>query len=353
MPRPKKVLLFEWLTSGGLWRDRIVPSSDCSMQKQGREMLLAIAKDFLTGGLEVALPIDSRLQKEIPNLKNLSQLEIRAADDLRSRLFEMAMESDYVMVIAPETAANLSNCLLWLKDFESKLINPNIAFTQLVSNKQLTFEHLRSNGFQQVPQCVNFAEHQESVERFKHFPLPSVLKPIDGAGSEEVVIIDDWNSWCPNLSRPLSSYCLEAFVEGTPVSVSVVGSGDGYELLTPTKQLFDQSRRSEGLMGEYVRGEYPITPATSARALRLARQAVEALPPTRGYFGIDMVIGELNGQPNDVLIEINPRLTSSYLKLREIYPENLAMLILEKATTPVPVSSVSSVRPCTFRVPCP
>jgi predicted ATP-grasp superfamily ATP-dependent carboligase len=49
---------------------------------------------------------------------------------------------------------------------------------------------------------------------------------------------------------------------------------------------------------------------------------VETSPNTIGYFGIDMILAD--DPDNDVVIEINPRLTTSYCYLREWSQENLA-----------------------------
>ena len=47
----------------------------------------------------------------------------------------------------------------------------------------------------------------------------------------------------------------------------------------------------------------------------------------RGYVGVDMVLGDAG----DYAIEINPRLTTSYLGLRQLCQQNLAELILRLA----------------------
>ncbi len=351
MSPPKKILLFEWLTSGGMWQTGDAPSHVCAMQNQGREMLLALAEDFLAGGLEVLLPVDSRLSASMSRQAQLKMIEIGEEECLPEVLINLASESDYVVVIAPESECILSNCLRWLKDFEDRILNPSPEFTELASNKQSVFEYLQSRGFQHSPCGINFGRFQRGGQQIDRFPLPAVLKPIQGAGSEEVVVIEDWDDLDLCLNLLPDQYWLESFVAGTPVSVSVLGSRCGYELLTPTIQRFDQRRRSEGLIGEYVGSEYPIDQVIKRRALKLAGNVVQALPPTLGYFGLDLVVGDSAGQTNAFLIEVNPRLTSSYLSLREIYSENLAMLMLEKTLGPFRQAPERQVKTCTFRSP--
>jgi predicted ATP-grasp superfamily ATP-dependent carboligase len=56
--------------------------------------------------------------------------------------------------------------------------------------------------------------------------------------------------------------------------------------------------------------------------------AVECLPPTVGYVGIDLVLGPAADGSEDVVIEVNPRLTTSYVGLRRLLRNNLAEVML-------------------------
>ncbi len=79
--------------------------------------------------------------------------------------------------------------------------------------------------------------------------------------------------------------------------------------------------------------------ALADRATRLARQALTALPDSTGYVGVDLVLG---GDPlggDDHVIEVNPRLTTSYVGLRQLVQGNLADAMLRIAGgTATPVS---------------
>ena len=55
------------------------------------------------------------------------------------------------------------------------------------------------------------------------------------------------------------------------------------------------------------------------------------LPSTVGYVGIDMILGP-DGPESDVVLELNPRLTTSYLGLRQLARGNLAEAMLAAAT---------------------
>ena len=59
---------------------------------------------------------------------------------------------------------------------------------------------------------------------------------------------------------------------------------------------------------------------------RLALRVVDVLPPSVGYLGIDLVLGETEAA--DRIIEINPRLTTSYVGLSQLTKGNLAEAML-------------------------
>ncbi len=150
-----------------------------------------------------------------------------------------------------------------------------------------------------------------------------MLKPIDGTGSEQVELIEDWDSFCP--PRQPDRWRIESYVPGTSVSVSALCGPRETKLLHPTGQVFDRSP-----FGNYIGGIFPLDPNIAGRASELAERTIEALPSTRGYIGIDMLIS-FDSRSQDCVVDINPRLTTSYLKLREIHPENLAIETLRIA----------------------
>ena len=77
------------------------------------------------------------------------------------------------------------------------------------------------------------------------------------------------------------------------------------------------------------------------RAQRIGHQALSALPPTNGYVGVDLILGDHPNGDGDYLIEVNPRLTTSYLGLRHIAETNLADAMLQIAQGEQPHVSFS------------
>jgi predicted ATP-grasp superfamily ATP-dependent carboligase len=78
----------------------------------------------------------------------------------------------------------------------------------------------------------------------------------------------------------------------------------------------------------YEGGTCPIHPDYAERVARIATPAVRSVPGLAGYVGVDVILGEAANGSEDVVIEINPRVTTSYLGLSALCIHNLASVWL-------------------------
>lgn len=332
-----KLLIFEWLVGGGCWIDQVPIDLTCPIQSQGRLMLNALVADAVTAGHQISVPADSRFPMkalEICAGKSTSFFPIRAASELNPTLRELAARCDGIVLIAPESDGCLETVCQWLEPFKKKFLSPDLAFVRLTSNKQATAECLGDRGVS-VPAGFRLSQWEQfflsdsistsspfSTESSLPYKFPLVLKPVDGAGSDQVLLIENFQQLQRSIERiqtdgSLGKYRVENFVAGTPVSVSVLCGRQKNQLLPPTQQIFDAHP-----FGNYVSAQFPLPADLAERASHLATVAIESLPSTRGYVGIDMVLAE-DGANGDCVVDVNPRLTMSYLKLREICGFNL------------------------------
>jgi predicted ATP-grasp superfamily ATP-dependent carboligase len=70
----------------------------------------------------------------------------------------------------------------------------------------------------------------------------------------------------------------------------------------------------------------------------MAIRALQTLGDLCGYVGVDLVLGR-DGESEDTVIEINPRLTTSYVGLRAASRGNLAQAMLDAAIGRQPILS--------------
>jgi predicted ATP-grasp superfamily ATP-dependent carboligase len=113
---------------------------------------------------------------------------------------------------------------------------------------------------------------------------------------------------------------LQSFVAGVQASVSLLVSGERSLPLSLNGQAIEV-----GCPFVYRGGVVPLSHPIAARALTVTQAAVGLIPGLRGYVGVDLILT----QDEALLIEINPRLTTSYIGLRQVLDLNLAQAIWE------------------------
>ena len=110
---------------------------------------------------------------------------------------------------------------------------------------------------------------------------------------------------------------------GTAASVAfLVGPGQCVPLMPAMQNLSEEGRF------HYLGGQTLPVPLHD-RAVRLARSAIAGVRGLQGYVGVDLVLGTANDGSEDYAIEINPRLTTSYIGSRELCRDNLARAWLD------------------------
>jgi predicted ATP-grasp superfamily ATP-dependent carboligase len=313
-----RVFIDEFLTSGGLltrsdWQD-------CdSLLREGRAMAQAIAADVVRiEAVEVQIKLDARLA-EVP-FPGCQVIEVRDRREDRSQFRDLAATADWTFVIAPEIDGMLLDRCQHAVAAGGRLLGPGLACIELASDKHRTAEFLAQHGVP-VPPGIPLAVGDRLPP---DFGFPAVLKPRDGAGSLDVRLIANSREgarMCVDRPSRLEQYC-----EGLPCSVSVLCGSAEVLALPPFIQLLSRDGQFRYLGGERLRD-----PLLIERAQRLALRAAQCLPQARGYLGFDLILGPARDGSCDRVIEINPRLTTSYLGLRQCTESNLAAAILASA----------------------
>ena len=302
------ILIYEWVTGGGLFQYQ---EHNCLVE-QARSMLRPLVLDFSRASMGVTLVGNPHL--EGPCIWNVAPSPIDKFDQLR----QLASEATYIMLIAPESKDCLRNLCHELEEFESKLISPNFGFVDVASDKTRTCEILATAGIP-VPNG-NRLDRWQSENESSAFPLPCVIKPNVGEGSVGNHYLESPNKGS-SLPADSRNWRIEKWFDGHPTSVAVLLGIRDIEILPPMFQMLDEPA------GEWTQSVRIEDVELASRATQLAKRVCDAMPEALGYIGIDLILGN---QPNeDTVVEVNPRLTSSYAALRDCVDFNIAERILE------------------------
>ena len=315
-----RILVYEYLTGGGLWSDGADASLSDLLLGEGRAMVRSLSEDLdRVAGLELIRLEDARLSPLDAPARHI--VPVDGADQESEQLARWSGEVDGVILIAPETDGRLLNRCLQVVEADGRLFSPDPGFVELTANKQATARKLNQAGIP-TPRAVA-VDSQHPVPA--GFRFPAVLKPIDGAGSwrTRLVPTPDVLGEVPADQFPAR---LEQFYPGTPASIAVLCGPRGPKWLPPCLQRISSDGRFH-----YLGGELPLVSGLADRATRLARAALAALPPTAGYVGIDLILGPDASGDRDIVLDVNPRLTTSYVGLRQASHDNLAAAMLDVA----------------------
>jgi predicted ATP-grasp superfamily ATP-dependent carboligase len=295
-----RIFVYECVTAGGLGDD-----APASLRREGGAMRDAVLADF-----QKIAGVDARVVSEpvVP-------------DDARGAWF---------LVIAPEFEGLLHDYCQAVLDAGGRLLGASPGAIRLTADKLAMAKFWRERG---VPH-PRTALHDPLAGA--PFPGLWVMKPRHGAGSQATFLIrnetDAASAWAPAFHEcPDAEFIVQEYVRGQAASVALlIGETQTIPLL-PARQHLSRDGRFR-----YLGGSLPLPEPLARRATELALQAVAGIGGLRGYVGVDLVLGD---DGRDCAIEINARLTTSYLGLRQLCRQNLAEMMLRLAhgeSIPVP-----------------
>ena len=294
-----RVFVYEYCCAIGPGRNE----SDAarSLDREGRAMRDAAAGDFWrVPGVAVAT-LDGPL------------------DDEPARFRATAAGCEAALVIAPEFDGILADRCEWALAAGCRLLGPLPAAVRLTADKLELARHWQASGVP-TPQTWRIDDVLERSWR------PIVSKPRFGAGSTGTVLLrrpDELSAWVFDPAEPQVETVVQEYVPGRSASIAFLVGPDRTVALPPAFQLLSSDGRFR-----YEGGELPILPDLAARAESLGRRAIDCVPGLSGYVGVDLILGDAADRSRDFAIEINPRLTTSYVGLRRLADFNLAEAML-------------------------
>ena len=172
---------------------------------------------------------------------------------------------------------------------------------------------------------TDVAEIKQTICGSLGFPL--VVKPVDGVGCAGLSVVNSEQQVAGAVAKILSEsaskyFMAQKLVRGIAVSVSLLATGSDVLPVSLNKQ--DVSLMPPEANSTYNGGQVPFDSPLKSEAFAAAEAVVKAFHGLKGYVGVDLVLTEKEA----VVIEVNPRLTTSYVGLRKTAGFNLAQAII-------------------------
>ena len=309
------VFLYEWITGGGLVEQSgRLPEG---LLAEGSAMVAALAADFAAmDDCAVTVLRDRRLAD--PELAGCRVVEVDSTPDWRREFDRLAAAADATMVIAPEFDGILRDSVARVRAAGGRELNASDEFLKVAGSKEETVRRLIAAD---VPAPYGRILGADAERLPADFPYPAVLKPLDGAGSQHTFLLEGPRDEPEPYPWPRR---IERFYQGRAASVAVLCGPEARYPLPACWQFLSSDDRLSYRGGAIIREE-----DSASRARLLALRALDAMPAAYGYVGVDLVLGDAADGSSDVVIEVNPRLTTSYVGLRAAMATNLAEALLE------------------------
>jgi hypothetical protein len=310
------LLIFEYVTAIGI--------RDPALTAEGRAMIKGLVADL--EGLNASFLIS----KHSDTLDGGSCNPIKIEEDLNEWIQDNIHLYDFCLPIAPEEDFILYELTRLIEKNGVQVVGASSDAVCTCSNKYLTYQALK-NKVPVIPtRKVLWGDIEDYANRMS--ADKQVVKPADGVSCSAVYVIDSPEAFKKAAMRvrdvsSLPYFLLQDWVEGGSVSVSLLTNGKEAIPLSLNQQNISQTNGSI----DYNGGKVPLNHPKENEAKEMAKKAVESIKGLKGYVGVDMILGE-----EVYLVEINSRMTTPYVALRNMLNFNLGEAIVDSVKGQLP-----------------
>ncbi len=365
-----QLAVLEYLCGGGLASQIADGSNRHELQglfQEGFGMLRSLTEDLVSCGHSIVTVVDPQAMKDcdpaqLRSLANVQSVESRAlvADGFLTHWIRAARNVDRTLIIAPEIDGELMRITLAMLESDIAIWGATDSFLYNGCDKLALAAAVHPRA--SYPKTWQATQWQEIANRDAE-SLESlhgdgwVLKDRFGAGCADIryfstaaalhQFLDSDEGLLapePRRRRNRHHWMVQRWIPGIPASLSCIADPEaGVKLVGCMGQSIE---RSEGVC--YTGGYGPLLAGHHEFLQEWANSIVAPFSGVRGWFGLDVVIcpsrgvdppgsnsieidslGEFLVGPLHIhLVEINPRLTTSYIGWRNIIGPSLAEGVL-------------------------
>lgn len=310
-----RLFVCEFITGGGLYREPI----SSSLLQQGTMMRDAILRDFAhIAEMQLICARDMRL----PSPAHCQEVVNIAFEDDVWEVWQREIDAaEAVLVLAPEAGGALLRLTHMVERSGKLLLGCHSEAVRIFGDKWLTFQHLQQH---QIPTPSTFLAKDWLDQADKFEPQSEwIAKPIDGAGAEDM-LIGDVAELKKCLSIGYEGYLVQPYLTGQAGSFCMLCRADEVIVLSANLQHIQRQQQHLHLFACELNAIPEHLPAFEL----LARQIAISMPNLSGYMGVDVLIQAKANKMHYAILDINPRLTTSYVGLDQAMQRNPAQYLL-------------------------
>jgi predicted ATP-grasp superfamily ATP-dependent carboligase len=317
------LFIYEHLTSGALSGE----SYSASLMHEGNAMLEALTKDLIALGYNLVVMRDKRLPALSTN-DNLSVIVVDSPNSYQQSWHTALEHYQRFLIIAPETGQVLYDLVAEVEQRKKSVLGCNSQTINLCTDKLQFARYLQQRDIV-TPDTWSASDWSE-----KNFPaeLEWLIKPIDGAGCESTFRLNtqEAREFLLKLgNQNAQQLIVQPFIDGTNLSLSLFITKSDTALISVNAQNVEIEDNQLHLH-RCEPNRFDLLEASEAQ--NLAETIHDTMPGLWGFIGIDLI------KTADKLwvIELNPRLTSSYAEAEMRQQQNPAMVMHRHLTSGTP-----------------
>ena len=222
--------------------------------------------------------------------------------------------SDAVLLIAPETGGVLEKLTLLAEKLNKLVLGSSASAIKLAGDKWLTYQSFISH-------------HIPTLDTYLANALPNGMKGVyiaksrDGAGCDDMAYFEDSQLLKGWLQGREHTHIVQPYQTGDAASFSMLCKNGKAYLLSCNLQHIQINAQQFSYRGGVINGMDEYREAFNV----LAQKIAQAMPNLAGYVGVDLIVH----QGEFFVLEVNPRLTTSYVALHQACGCNPAQMLLD------------------------
>lgn len=263
---------------------------------------------------EIVITHDARLRPAIAN-----SIVINTKDDCWLIWQQLIEQADLVWLIAPESDDILLNLTTLCMQYNKLIVGCNsIQVIAISSSKYSTFKALQTANILTIPTYTS--ENYRTLCNDDNL-TSFIVKPDDGVGCEGVAYYETSLQLHRHIQLYKNKLVVQPYQKGIAASIAMLCKEGKAWLLSCNEQIIHYAKEKLSLKGVIINGMVDDWIVFE----QLAQKIADAMPNLRGFIGVDVIVDKTN----IYVVEINPRLTTSYVGLRLAMNSNPAKLVLD------------------------